>query len=316
MQFLGHFIQSLVTMLHLISASTFLSALCVGVLGLCVGSFLNVVIYRLPLILMQGWRQDCTLLLAEERAEEQGHAEGEAIPVLTAVTPQMTLSTPASSCPSCGHRIRWYENIPLISWLALRGKCSNCKTPISIRYPLVELLTMLASLTVLAVFGPTMQMVWALGLTWALIALTGIDFDTQLLPDRITLPLAGAGLFANVEWLGPSLFVSPTQAILGYVFGFLALWIVYILFKLVTGKEGMGYGDFKLLAALGAWLGPMQLPLIILLSSFVGAVIGIALLIVRRANQPFAFGPYIAIAGWIALLWGNQIVSAYLGLYH
>jgi len=307
--------QSLEITLHVISASIALSALCVGGLGLCVGSFLNVVIYRLPLILMQGWREECSLLLAEEQAVEQGHTE-EAIPVLTAATPQITLSKPASSCPSCGHLIRWYENIPIISWLILRGKCSNCKAPISIRYPLVELLTMLASLTVLAVFGPTMQMVWALGLTWALIALTGIDFDTQLLPDRITLPLAGAGLFANAEWLGPSLFVSPTQAILGYVFGFLALWIVYILFKLVTGKEGMGYGDFKLLAALGAWLGPVQLPLIILLSSLVGAIIGIALLIVRRANQPFAFGPYIAVAGWISLLWGNHIVGAYLGLYH
>jgi leader peptidase (prepilin peptidase)/N-methyltransferase len=155
-------------------------------------------------------------------------------------------------------------------------------------------------------------MVCALGLTWALIALTGIDFDTQLLPDRITLPLAAAGLFVNAQ----SLFVSPTQAIWGYVVGFLVLWVVYILFKIVTGKEGMGYGDFKLLAALGAWLGPLQLPLIILLSSFVGAIIGIILLKIRKENQPFAFGPYIAIAGWISLLWGPELVSAYLGMYH
>jgi leader peptidase (prepilin peptidase)/N-methyltransferase len=266
----------------------------VAILGLCVGSFLNVVIHRLPKMMEQEYVGGCQLYLHPEQP-------------ITA-SEQLTLSRPASRCPSCGHVIRWYENIPLLSWLALRGHCSACHASIGIRYPLVELGTMLASIAVLSVFGPTLTMCAALLLTWCLIALTGIDFDTQLLPDRITLPLAGAGLFAN----SMGLFVSPTQAILGYVVGFLILWIVYILFKLITGKEGMGYGDFKLLAALGAWLGPLMLPLIILLSSVVGAMIGVILLRIRKENLPFAFGPYIAIAGFIALLWGPKLVHSYL----
>ena len=280
-----------------IAAQYWLAATLVALLGLCVGSFLNVVIYRMPKMMQQGWRNECQLFL---HPEQQFSPE-----------PAMTLSRPASSCPSCGHRIRWYENIPLVSWLMLRGKCSQCGTPISWRYPLVELGTMLASLLVFISFGATLTMLAALGLTWALIALAGIDFDTQLLPDRITLPLAAAGLWVNTQ----GLFTTPSLAIWGYVLGFLALWSVYIVFKLVTGKEGMGYGDFKLLAALGAWLGPMMLPLIILLSSVIGAVIGIIIMRVKKQNLPFAFGPYIAIAGWVALLWGAQIVSAYLSLY-
>lgn len=263
-------------------------------LGLCVGSFLNVVIHRLPLMMQQGWRQECQLFL---------HPDQPATP-----EPPLTLSTPASRCPQCGHLIRWYENIPVISWLVLRGKCSACKTPISMRYPLVEIGTMLASLLVLMTFGATAQLWAALGFTWVLIALVGIDFDHQLLPDSLTLPLAGAGLLANAHHL----FVSPTQAIWGYVIGFLALWSVYITYKLITGKEGMGFGDFKLLAALGAWLGPMMLPLIILLSSVLGAVIGVIMLRIKKESQPFAFGPYLAIAGFIALLWGQQIVTGYL----
>ena len=251
----------------------------------------------MPKMMQQGWRTECQLFL---------HPEQPFSP-----EPAITLSRPASSCPACGHQIRWYENIPLLSWLLLRGKCSQCGTAISLRYPLVELGTMLASLLVFVSFGATLSMLAALGLTWALIALAGIDFDTQLLPDRITLPLAAAGLWVNTQ----GLFTTPNLAIWGYVLGFLALWSVYIVFKLVTGKEGMGYGDFKLLAALGAWLGPMMLPLIILLSSLIGAVIGIIIMRVKKQNLPFAFGPYIAIAGWVALLWGDQIISAYLSLY-
>lgn len=285
-----------------IVATPWLAASLVAFVGLCVGSFLNVVIYRLPRIMESEWRSDCSILLKDQL--QPNHTPY--------VYEHMTLSKPASRCSSCAHKIRWYENIPLLSWIALRGRCSSCGASIGIRYPVVELLTMLASLTVFFVFGPTAKMVCALGLTWALIALTGIDFDTQLLPDRITLPLAAAGLLVNVQ----SLFVPPTQAIWGYVVGFLVLWVVYMLFKIITGKEGMGYGDFKLLAALGAWLGPTQLPLIILLSSFVGAIIGLILLKVRQENQPFAFGPYIAIAGWISLLWGPELVTAYLGMYH
>lgn len=283
--------------LSAIADQYWLAATLVALLGLCIGSFLNVVIYRMPKMMQQGWRNECQLFL---------HPEQPFSP-----EPAITLSRPASSCPACGHQIRWYENIPLLSWLLLRGKCSQCGTAISLRYPLVELGTMLASLLVFVSFGATLSMLAALGLTWALIALAGIDFDTQLLPDRITLPLAAAGLWVNTQ----SLFTTPSLAIWGYVVGFLALWSVYIVFKLVTGKEGMGYGDFKLLAALGAWLGPMMLPLIILLSSVIGAVIGIIIMRVKKQNLPFAFGPYIAIAGWVALLWGDQIISAYLSLY-
>ena len=267
----------------------------VGVLSLCVGSFLNVVIYRTPKMMEQEWHTECQLLLHPEQAiiDEE----------------KLSLSKPASTCPKCQTAIKWYQNIPVISWLALRGKCGSCQNPISIRYPFIELLTAICSLTVVAVYGPTLQMLFGVLLTWILITLTFIDFDTQLLPDRFTLTLAAIGLAINSY----SLFTTPTAAIWGYVIGFLCLWIVYYLFKVVTGKEGMGYGDFKLLAALGAWMGPLLLPLIILLSSVVGAIIGIILLKIRKENVPFAFGPYIAIAGWVAFLWGDQIMKIYLG---
>jgi leader peptidase (prepilin peptidase)/N-methyltransferase len=267
----------------------------VGLLSLCIGSFLNVVIYRTPKMMEQEWRQDCHMFLHPEQAiiDES----------------KLTLSKPASTCPKCSTEIRWYQNIPVISWLVLRGKCGSCQNPISIRYPLIELLTALASLVIVSVFGPTLQMLFGLLLTWILIALTFIDFDTQLLPDRYTLTLAALGLGINSY----AIYISPTSAIWGYIIGFLCLWIVYYLFKIVTGKEGMGYGDFKLLAALGAWMGPLMLPLIVLLSSLVGAIIGIVLLKIRKENQPFAFGPYIAIAGWIAFIWGEPIMKAYLG---
>jgi len=267
----------------------------VGLFSLCIGSFLNVVIYRTPKMMEQEWRQDCQILLHPEQA------------IIDET--KITLSKPDSTCPKCQTSIRWYQNIPIISWLVLRGKCGSCKNPISIRYPFIELLTATCSLIIVAVFGPTLQMLFGLILTWVLIALTFIDFDTQLLPDRYTLPLAALGLAVNSY----SLYTSPTSAIWGYIIGFLCLWIVYYLFKIITGKEGMGYGDFKLLAALGAWMGPMLLPLIVLLSSVVGAIIGIILLKMRGENQPFAFGPYIAIAGWIAFLWGDQIMKVYLG---
>ena len=267
----------------------------IGLLSLCIGSFLNVVIFRTPKMMEQEWKQECQLLLHPEQ------------PIIE--HEKLTLSTPPSTCPSCHSAIHWYQNIPVISWLLLRGRCGSCQHPISKRYPLVELLTCVCSIVVVAVFGATWQMLAGVVLTWVLIALTFIDFDTQLLPDRFTLTLAGAGLAVN----SLSLYTTPTLSIWGAVIGFLCLWVVYILFKVVTGKEGMGYGDFKLLAALGAWMGPLMLPLIILLSSVVGAIIGIILLKVRKENQPFAFGPYIAIAGWIAFLWGDQIMRVYLG---
>ncbi|WP_338561334.1 prepilin peptidase [Acinetobacter sp. KS-LM10] len=269
--------------------------LVVGVVSLCIGSFLNVVIYRTPKMMEQEWQQECTMLLHPEQAiiDES----------------KLTLSQPASTCPQCKTKIGWFQNIPVISWLFLKGKCGSCENPIGIRYPLIELLTAVSSLMVVAVYGPSIQMLFGLILTWMLIALTFIDFDTQLLPDRYTLTLAGLGLALNSY----SIYVSPSSAIWGYIIGFLCLWTVYYLFKVITGKEGMGYGDFKLLAALGAWMGPLLLPLIVLLSSLVGAIIGIILLKIRKENQPFAFGPYIAIAGWIAFLWGGKIMTAYLG---
>lgn len=277
-----------------------------AILGLCVGSFLNVVIYRVPRIMELRFRQECQLFLA---ADQDAPTDA---PDTSPSVPVMTLSQPASSCPHCHAKIRWYDNIPLISWLALRGRCRRCGASISVRYPLVELATALLSVLVVWQFGVGIQALTGLMLTWVLIALTGIDFDTQLLPDSLTLPLAGLGLFVNAF----GVFVSPVQAIFGYVVGFLCLWVVYKLFLLVTGKEGMGYGDFKLLAALGAWLGVAMLPLIVFLSAVVGSIIGVILLKRAGESRPFAFGPFIAIAGMVALLFGQDILQWYLGGWH
>jgi leader peptidase (prepilin peptidase)/N-methyltransferase len=276
------------------------AAVAFGVVGLCVGSFLNVVIYRLPKMLEHGWRTQCAELSGQPPPPEG--------------TPY-NLITPRSQCPACGHPIAPYENIPVASYLFLRGRCSACRTPISRRYPLVELLT--CALTVAAVvrFGPTASAVAASVLLWSLIALTFIDFDTQLLPDNITLPLLWTGLLANVAGLLPG--VTLRDAVIGAIAGYLALWTIYWLFKLIRGKEGMGYGDFKLLAALGAWLGWQMLPLVVLLSSVVGAVIGLGLVAFKgRDHQiPLAFGPYLAIAGAIALFFGKPLIALYLPGY-
>jgi leader peptidase (prepilin peptidase)/N-methyltransferase len=267
-----------------------------GIVGLCVGSFLNVVIHRLPKMLERGWQAQCAELSGEPPPE----------------LPPYNLITPRSECPACGHRIAAFENIPVLSFLFLRGRCSACAAPISARYPFIELLT--GALTIAAVvrFGVTPTAAAACLLIWSLIALTFIDFDTQLLPDTITLPLLWSGLLANVAGFVPG--VSLRDAIVGAIAGYIALWTIYWLFKLVRGKEGMGYGDFKLLAALGAWLGWQMLPLIVLLSSFVGAVIGIGLVVFKgRDHQiPLAFGPYLAIAGVIALFFGRSLISLYL----
>lgn len=284
-------------MLDLLAQNPLLAGGYVFLVGLCVGSFLNVVIHRLPLMMERQWRQEATELLADG-------AEPVAAP-----PEKFNLMVPRSRCPSCGHQITALENIPLISWLVLKGRCSSCKSPISPRYPLVELATALLSLLVFMMLGPTVKTLVALPMTWALISLTMIDFDTQLLPDDITLPLLWAGLLVNMN----GVFVPLQQAVIGAMAGYLVLWSVYWLFKLVTGKEGMGYGDFKLLAALGAWLGWTMVPLIVLLSSVVGAVIGVAYLAIRKESAPFAFGPYIAIAGFIALLWGQPLLHWYLG---
>jgi len=275
-----------------------LTAASVGALvGLLIGSFLNVVIHRLPKMLDRGWRAQCAELTGEA-------APGE---------PPYNLVVPRSQCPACGHPISPLENIPVVSYLVLRGRCSACHVAISARYPLVELLT--GGLTAAAVlrFGFTPTALAACVLLWSLTALTFIDFDTQLLPDNITLPLAWAGLIANVAGLAPA-GTSLRDAVIGAVAGYLALWSVYWIFKLVRGKEGMGYGDFKLLAALGAWLGWQMLPLIVLLSSVIGALIGIGLVVFKgRDHQiPLAFGPYLAIAGAIALFFGKPLMALYL----
>jgi leader peptidase (prepilin peptidase)/N-methyltransferase len=270
-------------------------------LGLVIGSFLNVVILRLPRMMEREWRQECAELLADPPGPNDSDADP---------SERLSLSTPGSSCPNCGHRIRPWENIPVLSFLLLRGRCSQCATPISWRYPLIEALTALLSLIVLWQLGPTVQGAFALILTWGLIALAAIDIDTQLLPDDITLPLLWLGLLLSVQ----GLFVDSETAIIGAVTGYMSLWIVFHLFRLLTGKEGMGRGDFKLLALFGAWLGWQSLPQILLLSTIPGALFGIALIASGRGERrtPIAFGPFLAIAGWISLVWGQAITDAYL----
>lgn len=270
------------------------AAVLAAAVGLCVGSFLNVVIHRLPQMLERGWAAQC----AEMRDEA------------VAPAPRYNLVVPRSRCPACGHGITALENVPVVSWLALRGKCSACAAPISARYPLVELLGGALAAGAIWKFGATWTGLAACAFLWTLLALTFIDFDTQLLPDNLTLPLLWGGLLANLF----ELLVPLREAVLGAIAGYLVLWTIYWLFKLIRGKEGMGYGDFKLLAALGAWLGWKMLPLIVLLSSVVGAAIGISLLVFkgRDHNVPLAFGPYLAIAGVIALFWGPTLIRTYL----
>jgi leader peptidase (prepilin peptidase)/N-methyltransferase len=284
-------------LLELLQQNTGLYVLAVLLLGLSVGSFLNVVIYRLPKILDRQWTRDCH--------EHLGH------PVEPPAAP-FNLNQPPSHCPACQHRIRPWENIPVVSWLLLRGRCSKCQTPISARYPMIEAVTALLSVIVALHFGLSWAMGGALLLTWALIVLSMIDFDLQLLPDTITLPFLWLGLLLSLG----NVHADPRSAIIGAVAGYLSLWIVYQLFKRLTGKEGMGYGDFKLLAMLGAWLGWQYLPQIILLSALVGAVVGVSLILLRGRdrNIPIPFGPYLAAAGWISLMWGEEINQAYLRL--
>ncbi len=273
-------------------------------LGLVVGSFLNVVIYRLPLQLESVWRRDSLEFLGIEA--EAGSPEVDA-------DSAGNLLFPASHCPRCRAPIRPWQNIPVLSYLLQRGRCAVCAAPISRQYPLVELAGGLATVWVVYSFGITATALMALVFTWTLIALTGIDINHKLLPDNLTLPLLWLGLLANTQ----GLFTDLHSAVIGAVAGYMVLWLVFWGFKLLTGKEGMGYGDFKLLAALGAWMGWQMLPLIILLSSLVGALVGVlGILLAGRDRQiPLAFGPFLAAAGWIALFWGDAIVTAYLGYF-
>lgn len=276
-------------------------------LGLLVGSFLNVVAYRVPIMLEMAWREQCADF-GVAAAERPPHGDG-----------PFNLLWPPSACPSCGRRIEPWENIPVVSFLWLRGRCAGCRTRISRRYPIVEAAAGLLSLVVAYRFGPTWQLLAALPFTWTLLALSLIDIDHKLLPDAMTLPLLWAGLLlALVSVAGGPIFVDLRASVIGAAAGYLSLWLVYQLFKLATGKEGMGYGDFKLLGALGAWLGWQLLPLVILLSAAVGAVVGSVMLFAagRSRQTPIPFGPYLAAAGWIALLWGPQIIRWYAGYFH
>ncbi|TQV63614.1 MAG: prepilin peptidase [Halothiobacillaceae bacterium] len=285
------------TLTNALAASPALLYSTLAVLGLMVGSFLNVVILRMPKMLEARWKSECQEFLGQT-------PEG-------ADTGRFNLAFPASHCPSCGHALRWWENLPLISYLLLRGKCASCKTRISPQYPLVEAAA--ALLAVLAAsqvpFGGPLLL--ALAFVWVLLALTVIDLNTMLLPDQLTLPLMWLGLLINIS----GMFAPLQDAVIGAAAGYLSLWSVYHGFRLLTGKEGMGYGDFKLLAALGAWMGWQALPGVILLSSLVGAILGIAMMLARGKdkNTPIPFGPYLAIAGLIWFFWGDVILNAYLG---
>lgn len=281
-------------MLTLLESNPLWFTVTCGIVGLLVGSFLNVVIYRLPKIMEREWQTQCAELNQTSLPEVSRY----------------TLSVPRSACPGCGHRITALENIPVMSYLWLRGKCAECRTHISVRYPVVEAITGILTAITASYFGYGLAAIAAIVFIWILIALTFIDFDTQLLPDSLTLPLLWLGLLVNIQ----ATFVPLHTAVIGAMAGYLSLWSIYWLFKLITGKEGMGYGDFKLLAAIGAWLGWSMLPIVILLSSAVGAIVGIILIIVAKQGRsiPIPFGPYLAGGGLIALFWGKDILEGYL----
>lgn len=268
------------------------------VLGLLVGSFLNVVIYRLPRMMQHEWRSDCLEFLEQQPKEDQEEPLG--------------LVLPRSRCGQCGHQITALENIPIISYLFLKGKCSSCGASISIQYPLVELFTGLVSLWIALHFGVTLQTAFALIFSWSLIAASGIDIGHKLLPDNITLPLMWLGILLSFF----NIFIDLETSIIGAIAGYMSLWSVYIVFKVITGKEGMGHGDFKLLAMLGAWMGWKVLFIIILTSSLVGAVVGISMIVLKKSSRAtqIPFGPYLAAAGWISLLYGDQLNKFYFSL--
>jgi len=270
---------------------------CVFVLGLCVGSFLNVVIYRLPVMMQSEWRSDCLEFL--EQTPEPA-------------TERFNLIVPRSRCGVCGHAISAIENIPVLSYLVLRGKCAECKTPISIQYPMVELFTALVSVVVAWHFGVSLQALAALILTWCLIAASGIDIGHRLLPDNITLPLLWLGILLGLF----NVFIDLETSVIGAIAGYLSLWTIFVGYKLITGKEGMGHGDFKLLAMLGAWTGWKMLFVIVLTSSLVGTVVGITMILLKKTDRAtqIPFGPYLAGAGWLTLLWGPQLLQFYFSI--
>jgi leader peptidase (prepilin peptidase)/N-methyltransferase len=292
---------------EIFEALPFLLFVVAGLVGLAIGSFLNVVAYRVPLMMERAWRAQCKELEAQAFTPPP-HVTGDG---------RFDLWWPPSACPGCGAAIAPRHNVPVLGWLWLRGHCASCGLAISPRYPFVEAFAAVLGLTVVYVLGPTWQAVAALGFTWTLLALTLIDLDHKLLPDSITLPLLWAGLLLNLPIVGGGTFATLTSSVVGAAAGYLALWSVYKLFKLVTGKEGMGYGDFKLLAAIGAWLGWQLLPVVILLSALFGSLVGLGLIVIggRSSQTAIPFGPYLAAAGWIAMLWGERLVRLYESLF-
>lgn len=324
------------SILQIIAGTPALFYTLVAFASLVVGSFLNVVIHRLPIMMEREWRESLAefdvgpdAVVDAEQApatagsfnvaadgsatQEASRPAGELAGDLSTPVERFNLAVPRSRCPDCEAPISAWQNIPIVSWLMLRGRCANCRAPISVRYPLIEAMTMLLSLVVAWQFGATSAAVLGIVVTWFLVALTMIDVDHQLLPDNLTLPLMWVGLIASLV----PVFVGVREAVVGAAAGYLILWSIYWLFKLVTGKEGMGYGDFKLLAALGALLGWQALPMIILLSSLVGAVVGVSIILITRRSKeiPIPFGPYLAAAGWIAMVWGDSLQGAYLNLF-
>jgi len=298
------------SLLYAFETNSWLFFSSVILVSLAVGSFLNVVIYRLPIMLENEWRNECKEYL---ELEDNSNVDNNVDNNDDSKTEVFNLAKPDSSCPECNHKIRAWENIPVFSYLILRGKCSSCSTPISAQYPVIEAATALFSVLVAIKFGVSLDTLFGLIFTWSLITLTMIDAKTQLLPDNITLPLLWFGILINTS----SVYTDIQSSVFGAITGYLILWSVYKLFKLLTGKEGMGYGDFKLLAALGAWMGWQMLPQIILLSSLVGTVIGVSMMIFNKHERgtPIPFGPYLAIAGWIAFIWGTEINQSWLNLY-
>jgi len=286
--------------IQLLQAQPVFFVITMALLGLIIGSFLNVVIYRLPKMMQQDWHEQCCDLLGinNEKGEEQHH---------------INLIFPASNCPACQHKITALENIPVISYLFLKGRCKSCNVKISLQYPLIEILTGLTTAYITWHFGFSLQTLFALLLTWALICLSVIDLEHSLLPDDITLPFMWLGLACNIF----GVFTDITSSLIGAILGYSILWSIFMGFKVMTGKEGMGYGDFKLLALLGAWLGWQSLPLIILLSSIAASLIGIIMILFRGRDKSVAFpyGPYLAIAGWITLLWGEELIGTYLNSF-
>jgi len=280
----------------------------IAILGLIIGSFLNVVIMRLPVMLLRDWRRDCREFLREKFPEDLGSTADAA-----ETTAKFNLLVPRSNCPKCGHHISAIENVPLLSYLALRGRCKACKAPISPRYPVIEFVSALLAVTVAWKFGVSYQFLFAMLLSWALISLTMIDYDYQYLPDQITLPFLWLGLILNLQ----GMYTDINSAVIGAVAGYLSLWLVFQLFKIFTGKEGMGFGDFKLLALFGAWLGWQLLPAVILISSVIGSLVGILLIVFKlhEKGKPIPFGPYLAGAGWVAMLWGKDLNALYFHLF-